>query len=275
MSVRVEVRSINHRFLELNVRLPRQYLVLEEKVRQMVGQYVFRGHLDIFVALEQERAKKHQIKVDKELAMAYYDYLREIAQYLDIPADIGLRDLICLPGVLELAEEWSDAEAAWPVIAEALRQALEELIAARTREGERLAADLRMRVHRMEGYVREIEGLVESALEAYRERLLARLKEWLNGYSVDKQRVEAEIAFMAERSDVTEEIVRIRSHLEGILSSLSEQGPIGRRLDFLVQELHRELTTLGNKAVGTAIAPLVVVCKEEGERIREQVQNLE
>lgn len=275
LKVRVEIRALNHRFLEINVRLPRPYLMLEEKVRQSISRVVFRGHLDVFISLEQEKAKKRQIKVDKELAIAYYDYLKEIAQYLDIPADIGLRDLIALPGTIELVEEEDDPESIWPVVARALEEGLNQLVAARSREGERLVADLKNRVRRLESYVEEIDSLRETLVAAYRQRLQARVQELLGPNAADSERLLEEVVLYAERSDVTEEVVRLRSHLAEILASLEVQGPVGRKLDFLVQEVHREFSTLGAKAAGSSISRLVVACKEEVEKIREQVQNLE
>lgn len=275
LKVRVEIRALNHRFLEINVRLPRPYLMLEEKVRQSISRVVFRGHLDVFISLEQEKAKKRQIKVDKELAIAYYDYLKEIAQYLDIPADIGLRDLMALPGTLELVEEEDDPESIWPVVARALEEGLNQLVAARSREGERLVADLKSRVRRLESYVEEIDSLREAVVAAYRQRLQARVQELLGPNAADSERLLEEVVLYAERSDVTEEVVRLRSHLAEMLASLEVQGPVGRKLDFLVQEVHREFGTLGAKAAGSSISRLVVACKEEVEKIREQVQNLE
>ncbi|MGB9886230.1 MAG: YicC/YloC family endoribonuclease [Moorellales bacterium] len=273
--VRIEIRAVNHRFLEINVRLPRPYLLWEERIREVVARFVHRGHLDIYVNLEQERAKKRQIKVDKDLLMAYYEYLREIAQFLDIPAEIALRDVMALPGVLEVGEEPADPEGAWPVTAEALEAALRQVVAARTREGRRLAADLRDRLHRLYTYLEEIDCQREAILTHYRQRLSSRLTELLGDGRLDDRRLEEEVVLFAERSDVTEELVRLRSHLAEMLACLDADGPVGRRLEFLAQEVHRELTTLGNKAASTGITPLVLASKEELEKVREQVQNLE
>jgi len=272
---RVEVRAVNHRFLEVNARLPRSYLLLEERVRQTAARFVHRGHLDIFINVEQERAKKRPPKVDKDLLMAYYEYLREIAQYLDIQAEITLKDLVSLPGVLELEEEATDWEGAWPAVALALEAALQEVETTRLREGERLADDLRHRVRRLLAYLEQIDVLKEELLGHYRQRLASRLEELLGPVTVDNRRVEEEVVIFAERSDVTEELVRLRSHLAAILTCLDNEGPVGRKLEFLAQEVHRELTTLGAKAAGTAVTPLVISCKEELEKIREQAQNLE
>ncbi|MBC7346639.1 MAG: YicC family protein [Clostridia bacterium] len=275
VKVKAEVRALNHRFLEINVRLPRPYLSLEERVRQMVGGMVSRGHLDIFITIDQEKTKKMQIKVDKELAMAYYDYLKEIAQYLDIPVDLGIRELIALPGVIEVGEEENNPEGVWPVVARALAQALEALVAGREREGRRLGADLEQRVRRLEQYVGQIAAEREAVLAAYRERLQARAQELLGSLPVSGERLLQEVVFLAERSDVTEELVRLRSHLSEMGAALRAEVPVGRKLDFLIQEAYREVTTLGAKAAGSAVGSLVVACKEELEKIREQAQNLE
>lgn len=275
VKAKVEIRALNHRFLEVSVRLPRQFLLLEEKVRQKVAQVASRGHFDIFVTIEQEKAKKRQIQVDNDLLIAYYGYLKQIAQYLDIPADISLKDLMALPGSLELVESEQDPEEVWPALEVALNQGLEQLVAARRREGERLAADIHSRLNHLQLQVDTIENEREAVLNGYRLKLQQRAQDLLGPGMGDNDRLMQEVVFFAERSDITEEIVRLRSHFREASDALAVEAPVGRRLDFMVQEMHREISTIGAKGSGTAIGKIVVSCKEEIEKIREQVQNLE
>lgn len=274
--ITVEMRAVNHRFGEVVVRLPRAYGVLEERLRRLVLEHVARGRVDVFVNVVREGDKRSLVKVDKELAIAYYNSLRELGELLGISAKIGLEELLRCPEVIVLQEEEEQIEEVWIPLKEAAQQALERLLEMREREGTCLEEDILRRIDQVEAWVEKIRSREPAVVEAYRQRLMARLEELLPGGIVDEARLVQEVAVFAERSNITEEIVRAKSHLEQLRSTVkSAAGPAGRRMDFLLQEINREVNTISSKANDALISQWVVEVKGELEKIREQVQNIE
>ncbi|WP_406678220.1 YicC/YloC family endoribonuclease [Moorella sp. ACPs] len=274
-TVTVEIRAVNQRFLDVVIRLPRLYTALEEKIRQVIKNSLSRGRVEVMVSISEENGEKRPLTVDMGLAMAYYNALKELAQNLAIPADITAEKLLAIPEVVKVAEpEWDEATL-WPVVTGALEKALENLLAMRRAEGQRLQADLEERV----AYVRrQVEAIRERAPEVPREyarRLKERVAELSGGITLDPGRLEMEVALLAEKADITEEIVRLLSHLEQMATAMAGSEPAGRRLDFILQEMWREINTIGSKAGDLAISNLVVAVKGELEKMREQVQNVE
>ncbi|KYH32544.1 YicC/YloC family endoribonuclease [Neomoorella mulderi] len=274
-TVTVEIKALNQRFLDVVIRLPRLYTALEEKIRQVVKNSLSRGRVEVMVSISEENVEKRPLTVDMGLAMAYYNALKELAQNLAIPADITAEKLLAMPEVVKVAEpEWDEATL-WPVVAGALEKALENLLAMRRAEGQRLQADLEARA----AYVRrQVEAIRERAPEVpreYAERLKERVAELTGGLALDPGRLEMEVALLAERADITEEIIRLLSHLEQMATAMAGAEPAGRRLDFILQEMWREINTIGSKASDLAISNLVVAVKGELEKMREQVQNVE
>ncbi|GEA17020.1 MAG: hypothetical protein PWR22_774 [Moorella sp. (in: firmicutes)] len=274
-TVTVEIRAVNQRFLDVVIRLPRLYTALEEKIRQVIKNSLSRGRVEVMVSISEENGEKRPLTVDMGLAMAYYNALKELAQNLAIPADITAEKLLAIPEVVKVAEpEWDEATL-WPVVAGALEKAVENLLAMRRAEGQRLQADLEERV----AYVRrQVEAIRERAPEVPREyarRLKERVAELSGGIPLDPGRLEMEVALLAEKADITEEIVRLLSHLEQMATAMAGTEPAGRRLDFILQEMWREINTIGSKAGDLAISNLVVAVKGELEKMREQVQNVE
>ncbi|GEA15069.1 hypothetical protein E308F_13130 [Moorella sp. E308F] len=274
-TVTVEIRAVNQRFLDVVIRLPRLYTALEEKIRQVIKNSLSRGRVEVMVSISEENGEKRPLTVDMGLAMAYYNALKELAQNLAIPADITAEKLLAIPEVVKVAEpEWDEATL-WPVVAGALEKAVENLLAMRRAEGQRLQADLEERV----AYVRrQVEAIRERAPEVPREyarRLKERVAELSGGITLDPGRLEMEVALLAEKADITEEIVRLLSHLEQMATAMAGTEPAGRRLDFILQEMWREINTIGSKAGDLAISNLVVAVKGELEKMREQVQNVE
>lgn len=274
-TVTIEMKGVNHRFLEVAIRLPRAYNALEEKIKSIIKANLLRGRLDVYVNIEETGEKKRKLKVDKELALDYYSSLKELAQFLGLAENISVLDIAQLPEVLTLEEPEEDCEALWPLVEEALMKALEQLRAMRQEEGRKLAEDLRQRKEFIARLVEEVAERADMVVEEYRVKLEARIQEILGSITVDQNRLAMEVALLAERSNITEELVRLRSHLDQLSDTLEENGSVGRKLDFLVQEMHREINTIGSKANDLIISQKVVALKSEVEKIREQVQNLE
>lgn len=274
-TVTIEMKGVNHRFLEIALRLPRAYNLFEEKIKGIIKENLVRGRLDVFVNIEETGEKKRKLKVDKELALDYHNSLKELAQFLGLAENISVLEIARLPEVLTLEEPEEDCEALWPLVEEALRQALEQLRAMRQEEGRKLAADLLARKDIIAQLLEEVAQRSHLVVEEYREKLQNRIQEILGTFPVDENRLAMEVALVADRSNITEELVRLRSHLEQLSKTLEENGAVGRKLDFLVQEMHREINTIGSKSNDLIISQKVVALKSEVEKIREQVQNLE
>ncbi|MDN5347332.1 MAG: hypothetical protein PWP65_896 [Clostridia bacterium] len=271
----VEMKSVNQRFLEVVVRLPRPYLSLEEKVRSFIKEKLNRGHVDVFVSIEEENKEKRQILIDKALVIAYYNALKEIAQNLAIAEDITASRLLGYPGVIQEAmPEWEE-ESLWPVVASALNEAVAGLLSMRRAEGKKLEADLLARVAKLKNLIEIIRQRAPQVPELFRRRLEENLQPIIQAGTLEPGRLEMEVALLAERCDISEEIVRTESHLSQIRAALQAPGPIGRRLEFLLQEIFREVNTIGAKANDLEISHLVVEIKSELEKIREQIQNIE
>ena len=271
----VEMKAVNHRFSEVVFRMPRQFNQLEEQARKAVQSRVARGRVDVFVSWD-PAAKAKGVKVDKELAMAYYNSLKELGREIGSNSTLTLDTLARLPDVLKVEEGEVSAEGLGPLFEEAVTTAVESLIAMREREGAAQAADLHSRARKLEALSQAIAQRAPQVVDEYRLRLVRRLDELLPaGNTVDPQRLAQEVAIFADRSDIAEELQRLDSHLDQFRATLAGGESIGRKLDFLVQEIGREFNTIGSKANDVATTSQVVEAKSELEKIREQVQNIE
>ena len=271
----VEIKSVNHRYLEVFIRQPRQYAMLEENIRRFVQKFIQRGRVDIFIKVEELGEQKPEIKVDKEIAVAYYESLKDLADNLQISPDINVFQLVSLPEVIKLEEVEEDLEQVWQILQKALIQGLEQLVEMRKTEGESLKNDLLKRIDLLQKLSEQIYQRSPLVVEEYRQKLQNRIKELLTDYELDEQRLNQEIVYFADKSNITEEIIRLRSHFQQFTKSMALDEPVGRKLDFLVQEMNREMNTIGSKANDMEIGQLVVEGKSELENIREQVQNIE
>jgi uncharacterized protein (TIGR00255 family) len=271
----VEVRSVNHRFSEVVIRMQKDLSPLEERIRNLVQAKVSRGRVDVTVIREAYGERRRRVEVDQELASSYYEKLRELGQSLGLRAQTKLDLIARLPDVFNITEVPEDIERLWESLSPAVDQALDAMLAMREREGERLRADLVGRLASIEDHTGAIEERAPQTVEDYRRRLADRVKEILPGVEIDEGRLATEVVLFAERSNVTEEIVRLRSHLAQMRQSLEQSEAVGRRLDFLLQEMNREINTIGSKASDGQIAKVVIEVKSELEKIREQVQNIE
>ncbi|HET9595519.1 MAG TPA: YicC/YloC family endoribonuclease [Anaeromyxobacteraceae bacterium] len=272
--VDVEVRSVNHKFCEVKVRLPRELTALETEIQRAVKDRLARGGVEVTVRRGTERGALAP-RVDVALAEAYAGAFAEIRARLGLPGEVGLADVLQAEGVVTLQERAVDGEAARAAAAAALASALETLEAMRAREGEALGRDLDGRLSQVEALVGRVEVLAPQSIEHYRTRLHERIAEVARGFTPDPARLAQEVAIFADRMDVSEEITRLRSHVAQTRALVRGDEPAGRKMEFLVQEMHREANTIGSKSQSAEIASVVVSLKAEIERMREQVQNVE
>lgn len=271
----VELKSVNHRFCEVVVRMPRTMSLLEERIRKLIQKRVGRGRIDVYISVEETGQKVQQVKVDKALAVAYYKAMDELKSLLPIDGEIELKQFQSLPNIFIVEEPEEDLEQWWPAIENAVDNALNQLIAMRVEEGSQLAGDIEKRIEVIRGLTQGIRQRAPLVVEEYRDRLNQRLADWRGEGMLDTNRMAAEVAIFADRSNITEETVRLNSHICQIAKCLRESEPVGRKLDFLVQEMNREINTIGSKANNLTITNAVVDVKSELEKIREQVQNIE
>lgn len=268
----VEIKSVNHRFLDVKVKLPSVFFALDLEFNRIVQESCSRGRFEILVS--REGGDDSAGGINRDAVIHYLEDLRHLRQDLDIEGAVTLDTLLALPNVVREQSAKPGPETQDALLG-VLRTALKALNAMRDKEGAAIHADMRARVEKLLAVAAEIESRVPRLNAALRDRLLGRLNELLQGTSVDQQRVEQEVAFLAERSDVTEELVRLNIHGKQFLSFLDEKEPVGRKMDFLLQEMNREVNTLGSKIGDAEVAQLVVHLKSELEKIREQVQNVE
>ncbi|MFY9271920.1 MAG: YicC/YloC family endoribonuclease [Thermacetogeniaceae bacterium] len=271
----VEIRSVNHRFREVTVRISRSYFQLEERIKSLIHDHVARGHLDVYVNIEDRREKKRNVKLDKELLIAYDKCLREMAEILNIEYEIELDDLSRFPDVLLVEEKEEDIEEVWTAVQQSLQTAVKELLEMREREGARLYEDLIHCKRCISKLLDQIKERGPQLTEELRARLKIKLHQLLDDQEIDESRLATEVVLFAERSSIAEELVRLSSHLEQLEESLQTGEPVGRKIEFILQEMNREINTIGSKAADLVISPLVVEIKSQIEKMREQAQNIE
>jgi len=277
LTLSAEVRSVNHRHLDIAVRLPRALAAFEPDVRRLVQSRLERGRVEVSVQLAPAPGASSQtVRVDQALAAEYVARGRELGGALGVTGDVTLAWLLERPGVVRLDEiDASGQEAAWPILADAVAKALDELVARRAAEGEALAAELGALRADLQAHVEVVAARMPAAVARYQERLRERIRALLGGATVEEGRVLTEVAIWAEKTDVQEELTRLRAHLEQLALVLERGGPAGRSLDFLMQELNREVNTIASKADDLDVSQAALAAKGVVEKMREQVQNLE
>ncbi|NOK35854.1 YicC family protein [Corallococcus exercitus] len=273
--VSVEARSLNHKFCEVKVRLPRELSALEPVLVKQVKDRLARGSVEILVRRQSATVSGNVPTVDVALAREYARAFREVAEALGQSVEIAWSQVANQTGVIRLEEKGVDVESATQATQTALQQALGALETMRNTEGEAIHADLDARMKLIEGWSQEVARLAPRAVSDYQQRLTERVAELARGVAVDPQRLAQEVALFAERTDIAEEVTRLATHLEQFRLLMAGPEPVGRRMDFLVQEMHREVNTTGSKSQHAEISARVVSMKAEVERIREQVQNVE
>ncbi len=270
----VEVKTVNHRFLDIGFRMPRNLSFLEEPIRAMLSGSLKRGHADVFLNYRNNREDSREVSVDEPLLSAYRQALSRMASISGAADDITLSHLAALPDVLKVAEREEDREAVTALLQQTMELVLGDLLAMREKEGLALKADLESHLNELERLAGLIAQRAPLVPGLYRERLEARLNE-MNVSPVDPQRLAQEVALLADRCAIDEELSRLDSHIGQTRDCFSEEGEAGRKLDFLVQEMNREVNTIGSKASDAQITTWVVAAKCEIEKLREQVQNIE
>jgi uncharacterized protein (TIGR00255 family) len=275
ITVGVELRSVNSRFLEISARLPRSLSSRENEIKDLVRKEISRGKINILVILEKESNGSIPVKVNPPAAKAYYKLLNELKRTVRLKESVKLGHLLEFSDIFETLDDGSSKEKEWVIARAGILSALHELKAMRIQEGKELETDFRHRIGVLQGHLDDVDRLSREQVPVERERLRERIKQLLESETIDEGRLEMEIAVLADRLDVTEECVRFRSHNKFFLEALDTREPVGRKLNFLLQEMHREVNTIGSKSSSTEIAHIVVHAKEELERIREQLQNIE
>ena len=273
--ITVELRSVNNRYLDCSVRMPRLYLFAEDAIKTMVQKSISRGKVDVFISLDASGAEQMNVSVNRPVADGYYNALKELAQTYGLQEDISVSLLSRFQDVLLVEKAEEDAEAVAQDICAVLAQALEDFDQMRTREGQRLCEDITSRASTIENLVSVVEERSPQTVSEYRQRLENRMREVLENTQLDPSRILTEAAIFADKVAVDEETVRLRSHIGQLREMLSKGGATGRKLDFLIQEFNREANTIGSKCSDIEISRHVVDIKAEIEKIREQVQNIE
>ncbi|WML49321.1 YicC/YloC family endoribonuclease [Neobacillus sp. PS3-34] len=273
-TVHVEIKTVNHRFCEYHIRMPRQLLKVEEKIKKILGAYIRRGRVEVFITVEGEGAVSRQLRVEWDLIEEYYQFIKKAQLKYGIEGTITLQELINREDLIHIEEtEGSDDELENAVLA-AAEDAACHLTKMRQDEGIELVKDITSHLHQLEAFVNSLRKHAPSVVQQYKERLTRRMQEFLNGQA-DEARILTEVAVFSEKADINEELIRLNSHIQQFFNILIENNPIGRKLDFLVQEMNREANTIGSKANDSIIARDVVEIKSLLEKMKEQIQNIE
>ena len=275
VALSVEIRSVNARHCDVRVRSPRELASLESQVRTQVAGRFARGTLDVSIRFGSPRGGESRIEIDLETARGYVQAARTLAQETGLAEPLSVEALLAMPGVAKAREQEIDEEQAAPALKAAVDAACDETLAMRAREGQALERELRARSAALAGILSEIESRADEVVQGLRARLEKRIAALAPELALTPGRIEQEVVIYADRMDVTEEVVRFRSHLEQFHETLALQGPAGRKLEFILQELSRETNTIGSKAADAPIAKRVVELKTELEKLREQVLNVE
>lgn len=276
-SITIEMKSINNRYLDIYVRMPKQIMRLEEKVKDMIKQEIQRGKLDVFVTLILKDGVDKKLTLNRRLAEEYITIAREVENQFSLSGGIRTMDLLKFPDVIAVAENEFDEQEILELLNTATRQAVSEMVEMRKKEGQALSKDISARCKILSENILHIESFADTLEEEYQEKLMEKMTVLLQKMSqnIDEQRIIQEAAILADRSSITEEIIRFKSHIAQLLDSLEKSEPIGRKLDFIIQEMNREVNTIGSKSDKIDILDKVVMLKSELEKIREQVQNIE
>jgi uncharacterized protein (TIGR00255 family) len=273
-SVNVEVKTVNHRFCEFNIRMPRQLLKIEDKMKKILNQHVRRGRVEIYVSIDGESTVTRKVHVDWKLMEEYYQFIRATREKYGIEGNVTLQDLLTRSELIHIEESEAGNEELEDLVLSATEEAVLLLKQMRMAEGEELRKDLLASLSQLNINVTELQDYAPAVLQMYKERLTKRMQEFVNG-QIDETRILTEVAVFADKADINEEITRLKSHIGQFMQTLNDIEPIGRKLDFLVQEMNREANTIGSKANNAMIAKKVVEIKSLLEKLKEQVQNIE
>ena len=275
LNITVELKSVNNRYLDVSVRMPRSFMFAEDAVKSAVQRHISRGKVDVFVSVDSSDAGDITVKVNEALLKGYIDAVRSISEEYSLPADMTAFGVSRFPDVLSVEKKDLDADAISAGIVDITEHALDDFDAMRLREGEKLRDDVLGRLETITGFVADVETKSPETVKEYRARLEAKMAEVLGSAGIDENRILAEAAIFADHIAVDEETVRLRSHMSQLRKMINGSSPTGRKIDFLIQEFNREANTIGSKCQNSDIAHTVVELKSEIEKIREQIQNIE
>lgn len=273
--ITVEMKSVNHRYLDVNIKMPKKLNFFEAAIRNELKNYISRGKVDIFITYEDFSESNVAVKYNSDVAKAYLGYLRDMSREFGLDDDVRVSTLSRFPEVFELEEQDVDEEALWSLLLEALKKAAEGFVDTRIKEGENLKCDLVDKLDGMLEHVAFIEARSPQMVAEYKDKLYAKVKELLEDASIDDSRLMTEVTIFADKVCVDEELVRLRSHIETMKENLLEGGSIGRKLDFMAQEMNREANTTLSKCNDLQISGHAIDLKTEIEKVREQIQNIE
>ncbi len=273
--ITVELKSVNHRYLDLNMKMPRKLSFLEGNIRSLLKEYMQRGKVDVFITCEDYVQNRMTLKYNRELAGEYLKYLKEMEEEFGLENDVRVSALSRYPEVLTMEEQSVDEEELWESLELPLREACEKFVEARVREGEHLKKDLLEKLKGLDEKVTQVQERSPEVVQAYREKLEAKVHELLEDSQIDDSRIAAEVVLFSDKICNDEETVRLRSHISGMEKILNEKEGIGRKLDFMAQEMNREANTILSKSSDLTVSNIAIDLKTEIEKIREQIQNIE
>jgi len=273
----VEIKAVNHRYNEIVIRMPKNLGPLEDKIRRSVSNLLARGRIDVFITMDEYGQKKKAVRIDKELAIAYNKALKDLGDLFSIAVNDNIQQIAKFPDVIKVEEVTEDVLILWPKLTQAVDMALTNLMSMRLAEGRNIQQDLVLRITDIESHITAVEKRAPQVLVEYKDKILGRMRELLAtiGEEPDAGRLLQETAIFADRTSITEELVRLKSHLTQFRAALNADDAVGRKLDFIVQEINRETNTIASKANDFNVANIIVEIKSEIEKVREQIQNIE
>ena len=271
----VEIKAVNHRYFDVNIKMPKKFNFFESAIRSVMKEYIQRGKVDVFITCEDDTENNFSLKYNENIAGEYLKYYRQMAQQFNLKDDVTVSRLGSCPEVFSMEEQMVDEDEIWALLETALRGALKQFVETRTREGENLKNDL---IRKLDGMLLDVDAVEKrypQVLEEYRSRLREKVDSLLADSQMDESRLAAEVILYADKICTDEETVRLRSHIEGMKAELIQGGSIGRKLDFIAQEMNREANTILSKANDLQTSNLAINLKTEIEKVREQIQNIE
>ncbi len=273
--ITIEIKTVNHKFFDATLKLPNGLAAFEDRIKEVLQKQVLRGKANLNLVYDGTPLKEERIRINRDIAKNYYNELLKMKKHLGLKDDITTKDLVTLPGVLNYEAGAEKIAKLWPKIKESLDRTIDRLVADREKEGRSLCKDLAARARKIESMLSLIKARAHLNIEEYRRRFADRVKALTGGREIDVGRLEMEVAIFAKNSDISEEITRLKNHLANFKKTVSGSGEVGKKLDFIAQELHREINTIGSKASDFKVSTNVIEIKGEIEKIREQAKNLE
>ena len=273
--ITVELKSVNHRYLDVNIRMPKKLNFFESAIRTLLKEYMQRGKVDMFISYEDYSEQTLAVKYNATIAQEYLSYLQQIADKFNVENDIRVSSLSRYPEVLTMEEQSADEDELWSDLSQAIREACTQFVATRTTEGEHLKQDLVEKLHHMRDNVDKVEQRAPQIIAEYRSKLMEKVNELLGDTQIDEARLSTEIVLFADKICTDEETVRLKSHITSMLNALERSEGIGRKLDFIAQEMNREANTILSKSNDLETSDIAIELKTEIEKVREQIQNIE